>query len=296
MATFSDLIASLSEDAGKRGKQFEHFVKWFLQNDPEWSTQVDAIWLWEEYPERWGADCGIDLVFRHKNGETWAVQAKCYSPQYDITKHDVDKFLSESNRRGIEKRLLVATTNRMGANAKQVCEAQEKRVFRYMLSNFEAANIEYPTNISDLKTAKRKTKPTPREHQLEAINSVVYGLTSADRGQLIMACGTGKTFTTLWIKEQLNASSTLILLPSLGLLAQTLREWTLAANSQFEVLCVCSDKTVGGKGSDETIHAISDVAFPVTSNVLDIRQFLERDTAKVVFSTYQSSPLIAEAQ
>ena len=77
----------------KRGKQFERFVKWFLKADPEWATQVDQVWLWEEWPERWGADCGVDLVFRHKNGENWAVQAKCYSPDYQITKHDVDKFL-----------------------------------------------------------------------------------------------------------------------------------------------------------------------------------------------------------
>ena len=90
MATFSEFLSSLDPDAGKRGKQFEHFVKWFLKNDPEWSTQVDQVWLWDEYPESWGRDCGIDLVFKHKNGENWAVQAKCYSPTTSITKADVD--------------------------------------------------------------------------------------------------------------------------------------------------------------------------------------------------------------
>lgn len=296
MATFTELLASFDTDAGKRGKQFEHFVKWFLKNDPEWSTQVDQVWLWEEYPARWGIDCGIDLVFRHKNGESWAVQAKCYSHHHDITKHDVDKFLSESNRKGIDKRLLIATTDRMGANAKQVCEAQEKSVFRYLLSNFDAASLDYPATLADLHIAKRKPKPSPREHQLEAIDGVVSSFHGADRGQLIMACGTGKTFTTLWIKEALEATSTLILLPSLGLLSQTLHEWTLAANLPFDVLCVCSDDTVGKKGSDEIIHSVADVAFPVTSNVEEIRKFLLRSGAKVVFSTYQSSPLLAEAQ
>src|SRR5262245_3177570 len=76
-----------------RGRQFERFVKWFLTVDPEWSTQVSQVWLWDEYPNRWGRDCGIDLVFQHKNGQTWAVRAKCYSPSYEITKPDVDKFL-----------------------------------------------------------------------------------------------------------------------------------------------------------------------------------------------------------
>lgn len=78
-AQFLDFYASLDSDPIKRGKQFECFVKWFLKADPEWATQVDQIWLWEEWPQRWGVDCGVDLVFRHKNGEHWAVQAKCYA-------------------------------------------------------------------------------------------------------------------------------------------------------------------------------------------------------------------------
>ena len=117
---FSDFYQSLDADPVKRGRQFEHFVKWFLTADPEWSTQVDQVWLWHEYPDRWGADCGIDLVFRHRNGEHWAVQAKCYSPDHDITKHDVDKFLSESNSTGITYRLLIANTIHKGTNARQV--------------------------------------------------------------------------------------------------------------------------------------------------------------------------------
>jgi predicted helicase len=111
MATFQEFLSSLDSDSGKRGKQFEHFTKWFLKNDPQWSSQVDQVWLWDEYPENWGRDCGIDLVFRHKNGENWAVQSKCYAPSNSITKSDVDTFISESNRELIQKRLLIATTD-----------------------------------------------------------------------------------------------------------------------------------------------------------------------------------------
>ncbi len=296
MAAFPDFIASLDADPLRRGKQFEVFVQWFLEHDPEWATQVDQVWLWHEYPGRWGVDCGIDLVFRHKNGETWAVQAKCYAAHHDITKHDVDKFLSESNRAGIDKRLLIATTDRIGANARQVCDAQDKAVVRYLLAHFEGANVDYPASMAELPVASRKAKPQPREHQAEAIAAVAGAFEAADRGQLIMACGTGKTFTTLWIKERLACASTLVLLPSLGLLAQTLHEWTLAANEPFEVLCVCSDDTVAKRGGDEAVHSVSDVAFPVTSATGDIREFLLRPGPKVVFSTYQSSPLIAQVQ
>ena len=86
MATFDEFYASLGPDIGVRGKQFEKFVKWFLKTDPTWATQIDEVWLWNEYPKRWGADCGIDLIFTHKNGKTWAVQSKCVSPNNDIKK------------------------------------------------------------------------------------------------------------------------------------------------------------------------------------------------------------------
>jgi len=136
MASFSDFLATLDPDSGRRGRQFEHFVKWFLKNDPEWATQVDQIWLWNDYPGQWGRDCGIDLVFKDKIGATWAVQAKCYSPGYEITKSDVDKFLSESNRKTINHRLLITTTDRIGANARQVLDGQEKSVVRYHLRSW----------------------------------------------------------------------------------------------------------------------------------------------------------------
>jgi len=293
---FSDFYNSLDADPAKRGKQFEHFVKWFLKADPEWSTQVDQIWLWEEYPERWGMDCGVDLVFRHKNGENWAVQAKCYSPDYDITKHDVDKFLSESNRPSIQHRLLIATTDRIGVNAKQVCDAQEKPVIRFLLSDFDKSALDYPANFAALPQAKRKPRPEPRDHQNEARTAVVQGLQTADRGQLIMACGTGKTYVTLWIKEALDAQRTLVLVPSLGLLSQLLHEWTFAAATPFEVLCVCSDQTVGAKGHDEAIHSVADLAFPVTSDADEVKRFLSGAGNRVMFSTYQSSPVIVAAQ
>lgn len=294
--SFLTFYQSLDPDPLKRGKQFEHFVKWFLKADPEWATQVDQVWLWDEWPQRWGADCGVDLVFRHKNGEHWAVQAKCYSPDYDITKHDVDKFLSESNRPLIQHRLLIATTDRIGANAKQVCDAQDKPVIRFLLSDFDKSALEYPANIAALPQAKRKPRPEPRDHQIEARTAVVQGLQTADRGQLIMACGTGKTYVTLWIKEALNAQRTLVLVPSLGLLSQLLREWTVAAATPFEVLCVCSDQTVGSKGNDEAIHSVADLAFPVTSDADEVKRFLSGAGNRVVFSTYQSSLVVAAAQ
>ncbi|MDH3280400.1 MAG: restriction endonuclease [Gammaproteobacteria bacterium] len=111
MRTFSEFLTNLSSGPNTRGKEFEEFVKWLLKANPEWETQVDTIWLRDEYPEQWGRDCGIDLVFRHKNGDTWAVQAKCYAPKHRITKKDIDSFISDSDRSEIDRRLLIATTD-----------------------------------------------------------------------------------------------------------------------------------------------------------------------------------------
>jgi predicted helicase len=229
MASFGEFLSTFDGDMNRRGKQFERFIKWFLKNDPEWATQVEGVWLWDEYPGRWGRDCGIDLVFRDKTGGVWAVQAKCYSPNYEITKADVDKFLSESNRKQINHRLLIATTDGIGANARQVLSAQEKSVVRYHLADFENAAVDYPDSIERLAQGKRKPPPEPRPHQIEAVDNVISGFGAAARGQLVMACGTGKTFVCLWVKERLKAKKTLVLLPSLGLLSQTLNEWTFAA-------------------------------------------------------------------
>jgi superfamily II DNA or RNA helicase len=297
MASFSTFLKSFDADGVKRGRQFEHFVKWFLKNDPEWATQVDEVWLWNDYPGQWGRDCGIDLVFKDKNKKTWAVQAKCYSPDYEITKSDVDKFLSESNRKKIDHRLLIATTDRIGANARQVLAAQEKSVVRYHLTHFESAAVDYPDSIERLSVAKRKPPPElDRPYQIEAIDKVISAFQTADRGQLVMACGTGKTFICLWVKERLKAKRTLVLVPSLGLLSQILSDWTFAAREQFDALCVCSDQTVNKDEEDEPISFVSDLPFPVTSDVSEIAHFLKQDRHQVIFATYQSSPLIAEAQ
>jgi superfamily II DNA or RNA helicase len=295
MASFSEFLDSIYRD-GNNGKQFEQFAKWFLKNDPEWKTQVAEAWLWDEFPERWGRDKGIDLVFKHRNGEYWAVQAKCYDSDYYVTKADIDSFLSESNRKIISRRLLMATTDRLGANAVEVCRGQEKPVTRFMLTDFEHAEVDYPDDYRNLRRVKKKPRPSARDHQKIAIKDVVKGFKKADRGQLIMACGTGKTFTTLWIKEKMKSRNTLVLLPSLNLLAQTVREWSFASGSDLDVFCVCSDKSVGRTNDDDAVQSASDVPFPVHSDILEIRKFMRKAGDKVIFSTYQSSDLVAEAQ
>jgi predicted helicase len=296
MPTFDNFITSLRNEFGEQeaGKKFEVFCKWFLENEPEWSKTIDKVWLWDDYPNKWQRqDLGTDLIFRDKEGLIWAVQAKCYSEHRATTKGDMNSFLADTGRKEVDKRLWLQTTNKMEAKADKTLKGQDKPVTVFNLNDFRDAQIDYPTSYAGLFQAKVKDKPTPDPHQIEAIQAVQSKLQTLDRGQMIMACGTGKTFTTLWIKEALKAHTTLVLLPSLSLLSQTMREWAWAGNTDFEILNVCSDKSVGKKTED---MEVSDAPFPVTSEPAEIAKFLRRPEPKVIFCTYQSSPLIAEVQ
>jgi superfamily II DNA or RNA helicase len=289
MPPFATFLSTL----GNTGKDFEHFVLWFLTHDPSWSTVVEKVWLWDDWPDRWGRDCGIDLVFTDAYGKTWAVQAKHYATEYSITKSDIDRFLSESNAPSIDSRLLITTTDRIGQNAVRVCDNQHKPVTRFMRWDFEQSSLEYPDHFTNLLSALPKAKPVPRVHQVAAIRDVCEGLNSTDRGQLIMACGTGKTLVALWAKEQMGARKVLFLTPSLGLLGQSLREWCAAATQRFAVLCLCSDATVVDHDHDVPGVTIAEAGFPVTTCQQDLEAFLSSHDDYVVFATYQSSGVIA---
>ncbi len=293
VGTLSGLLESLDPDSGRRGTQFEHICKWFLTYDPVYRRELRRVWLWDEWPGRWGADAGIDLVAEDNDGRLWAIQAKAYDPAYSVTKADVDTFLSESARSVFAFRLLIATTDRIGRTAEHTLQAQEKPASRLLLTDLRAAQVSWPRSPSDLRSARPRPK-RPRPHQRQAITAVIRGFESADRGQMIMACGTGKTLTALFIAQRLAAKRTLVLVPSLSLLTDTLREWT-ANDEDFEFLPVCSDDTV--TGSDAAVSSTADLGFPVTTDPQDIAAFLRRRSGsrRVVFATYQSSPKIAEA-
>jgi superfamily II DNA or RNA helicase len=296
LATFDEFITSIRTEFGEQaaGKKFEVFCKWFLENDPEWSKTVDKVWLWDDYPNKWQRqDLGTDLVFRDNEGLIWAVQAKCYGEHRTITKGDMNSFLADTGRKEVDRRLWMQTTNKMEAKAEKTLKGQDKPVTIFNLNSFRDAPLDYPASFADLYEAKVKAKPTPDTHQIKAIEDATSGLKTSDRGQMIMACGTGKTFTTLWIKEALEAHTTLVLLPSLSLLSQTMREWAWAGNTDFDILNVCSDKSVGKKTEDMDP---ADAPFPVTSEIEEIAKFLKQPKPKVVFCTYQSSDLIAQAQ
>lgn len=293
MDTLSNLLAQLDLDSKQRkGVQFEALCKWFLENDPRFGHLVQ-VWLWDEWPGNWGPDNGIDLVAQDNERRIWAIQAKAYKSNYWIKKSDVDTFLTESGRKTIDYRLLIATTDHLGQNAERAIDNQERPVTFLGLSKMEAAQVNWPASLSDLVAPPLPPKRPEGKwaYQGEAMDAVVQGLNQSDRGQLIMACGTGKTLTALFIKEKLGVDRVLVLAPSLSLLSQTLLEWTANADPPFEYLPVCSDETVG----DSAVMSANELGDRVTTDPVRIADFLRKPGPRVVFSTYQSSPEITAA-
>jgi predicted helicase len=288
----ADLLGQLDARPGVRGRQFERVCAWFMRNAPEYRERIRRVWLWSEWSGAWAADAGIDLVAEERDGRLWAIQAKAYDPSYSIRKADVDSFLSESSRPQFSYRLLIATTDRLGLIARRTLASQREPVGYLLRSQLELAHVAWPRSLDDLRPRRLQPKQ-PLPHVREAIEATVRGLADQERGRLIMACGTGKTLAAMWIAERLGSTRTLVLVPSLSLLAQTLREWAANASQPFEYLAVCSDQTV--VGTDEFVQDIAELGFPVTTDPGVIAGFLRCRGRRVVFSTYQSSPQIVAA-
>jgi superfamily II DNA or RNA helicase len=283
----------LDSDPLRRGKQFEKITKWWLQNDPIHSRDVKKVWLWDDWPDRPGRDIGVDLVAEMRDGSLCAIQSKCFDMGRDIPKSELDSFVSAASTRTFKHRWLVASTDGLSANARRML--RDNHVTQILFSYLDSLEGFWPASFDALGGTPTIVKASPRPHQQDAIRDVVEGLSKVSRGQLIMACGTGKTLTALWITEALEPSTTLVLVPSLSLLSQTLSEWAKNANSKWDYLCVCSDETVN-KSDDAPISTTDELPFDVTTKSADIAAFFERRGRKIVFSTYQSSAQVAKAQ
>lgn len=290
-----------------KGSKLERLMAQFLRTDPVYAEQFSEVWLWQDWPGRGGKhDTGIDIVAVDRlTGGNVAIQCKFFDPNSTISKPDIDTFLSASGKEGFTQRIIVSTTDKWNAHAEDAIQGQQVPVRRIGLADLEASTIDWDafdwaTPEALPLTDKKKLRP----HQSKAIEDVCRGLATADRGKLIMACGTGKTFTSLRLAEQLVGAggSVLFLVPSISLLSQTLREWATEAEVPLASLAVCSDRkaTARSKATNEDISAV-DLALPSTTNaaVLESRWTQavgEADSMTVIFATYQSIDVVAQAQ
>ncbi len=292
MASILELFSSLSPDELRRGRQFEEICKWFLENDPAYKREIKRVWLWDDWPGRWGRDKGIDLIAETFDGKIWAIQSKAYAQNHAVTKNDIDRFLSETSRPKISYRLLIATAAGLGHNASEVIQGQEKQVGCLFFADLKNRQLNWPSTPGHL-SAKQEAPHTPRRDQLKAIADVVRGFESKDRGQLIRACGTGKTLIGLRVSEAMNSQRTLVVVPSLSLVSQILSDWAKSGVRPFRFLPVCSDETIGSE--DHLVSHVSQMGVPATTNAAEIAEFMRATGPRVVFSTYQSTPTLALA-
>ena len=320
--TINDILQEIrlkAETEREKGTDFERLMKlWFL-TDPRYA-ELDKVWLWEEFPARkdfGGKDLGIDLVARTEYGDYWAIQCKCYAEDAQIDKGAVDSFLANASRtftdpetfqtREFSNLVWVQTSRkRWGPNAEAAIQGLSKPFNRISLYDLEISVVDWDKLKKGQSGDKAKLPgKQPRPHQLIAMSKAYeYFITQGhDRGKLIMACGTGKTYTALKIMEQMTTQNSfvLFLVPSIALLGQTLNAWMADKTEDMRAVCVCSDAKVTRemKDADDEDASVVDLAVPATTDTKKIlRQLKKYDKEQnrtVIFSTYQSIDVVKEA-
>lgn len=305
----------------EKGTKFERLMRSWLLTDPRYN-ELEKVWLWEEFPGRkdfGGTDTGIDLVAKTEMGDYWAIQCKCYAEDASIDKPAVDSFLATSSRTftnevtfqttRFSNRVWISTTSHWGCNAEEAIRNQEPPVTRVGMADLNSSPVDWQKLLDGLTGNSALVEgKKPRKHQLDAISKAYthYITEGNDRGKLIMACGTGKTYTSLLIVEQLLNGKGLVLfmVPSIALLGQSLNAWSADAGKPIKAVCICSDSKASRKIQknkyDDADDSVVDLAVPASTNPKSIasqlKKYRSHDGLVVVFSTYQSIDAVSEAQ
>ena len=289
------------------GTYFERLTKVYFENDEVQKQYYSEVWKYSDWAEERGyprQDIGIDLVAKNRNDEGYtAIQCKFYSSDYAIKKKDIDSFVSASLRAGFTRLILVDTSSMsLGKNVQPVFDTPDREWNRIQVEELEKSQIDWLTFVREDRLEFHAKKEL-RDHQIQALRAVKEGLSNSDRGRLIMACGTGKTFTSLRIAEDIAGKGKLVLymVPSLALMSQTVREWKNDSEYDFTAFSACSDKKVGKRTGSNDIIEMSrhDLAFPATTDPSKLAEQIEsadKNKMTVVFSTYHSIDVISKAQ
>ncbi|MHB1658056.1 MAG: DEAD/DEAH box helicase [Acidithiobacillus sp.] len=298
--------ASISER--EKGTYFEDLICLYLRNEATYRDLYQKVWTYAKWAREQGLDArdtGIDLVAQTQGtGEYHAIQCKFYAEDYRVQKGDIDSFFTASGKKPFTHRVVITTTSNWSEHAEDALQNQQPPVSKIDLHDLENSQIDW-AKYQPHQAPVLKPKKTLREHQLNALAAVARGLDTADRGKLIMACGTGKTFTSLKIAERLAGAGkrVLFLVPSLSLLSQTLTEWTQESETPLHSFAVCSDSDVGHKRKkdDDTVQTFAhELRYPATTEparlALEMSKRHDAYHMSVVFCTYHSIDVISRAQ
>lgn len=310
MSALDRLLTSYRDAAvteREKGTYFERLAVAYLRNDPVQITQFSQVWHFTDWAKEHGfdgRDTGIDLVAKLRDEDGYAaIQCKFYSAKHVIQKKDIDSFLSASAKPPFVRRVFIDTTEvNWSVNAEDTIRDQHIPVVRVGLEALRESAVDWAA-FEATAEIKLLAKKGLRQHQREALEAVEAGFAEHDRGKLIMACGTGKTFTALKIAEHLagKGKRVLFVVPSLALIAQTVREWTKDTDTPLRSFAVCSDAQVGKrrKSTDDVAEIeVHELEFPATTQPAKLAQKAGSHDAErmtIVFSTYQSIPVLTAA-
>ena len=294
----------------EKGTLFEELTRQFLLHDARFAHQFKEIYLWSEWPERRTGDTGIDLVAIpvHDGEGPVAIQCKFYALGHRIQKADIDSFLSASGKEPFGRRIVVDTSGApWGKNAQDAIEGQQIPVSRITLADLRDSDIDWRTySLGSTQAPKTRERKVPQDHQVRARSAVMAGFEEHDRGTMVMACGTGKTFTALtiareFVEKEGGTARILFAVPSLALLKQTLDDWAAEADGAFTAWAVCSDTKVSSSARNDTAEESAvDLPIPATTDGQRLADSLNANNAteglQVVFATYQSIDVIHRAQ
>ena len=307
MTTFRQLLSGFEEAAKTRavqGRHFERFCEAFFRLAAIPGYEFDKVWAWDDWPGKDDrGDTGIDLVAREAgSGDLVAIQCKFYAPTATLAWPRVSTFVGMLGQPEFASGMIVSTAGGESKNVHSNIERHAKPVHIWRVDDFEGSGVDWdqfhidrPMQLA-LRTPKRLY-----EHQEQAIADVAAGFGDHNRGQMIMACGSGKTFTALRAAEDLVGPGgyVLFMVPSINLLSQSVREWANDAAVPLATFAVCSDIHAGKRTRDEDM-SVNDLAFPASTSpdelVARVAARAGSDAMTVVFATYQSLDVITRAQ
>lgn len=316
LAQLLNSFRSAAQTEREKGSYFERLVKTYLQEEPSYQDLFGGqVFLWEDWRKHClqqgqsdpGVDAGIDLVAveaTKNNPRIFAIQAKFYAEDAKISKAaGIDSFLSAMGKAPFTNGMLVLTTFKATEHVVNLVQGRDKPVNIIALSDLEASLIDWSQYLPEAPVVTLRSKKSLRPHQQSALNATLGGFQRESRGKLIMACGTGKTFTSLKIAEAYAGAGkrVLFLVPSLSLLSQTLTEWTQESATPLHSFAVCSDSDVGKKkGADDFEMQVHELRYPATTDparlALEMNKRHDGEHMSVVFSTYHSIDTISQAQ
>ena len=236
-------------------------------------------------------DCGVDGLFILTDGSVAAYQVKFRTNREKPSYAELSKFWAEA--RYTNHHYTISNCYSLS----ELCE-KHKPHLSILVDEFDSLEAYFFEELHEFinKNKVKRIIYKPFDFQEKMIANVINGFKNSDRGKLISACGTGKTFTALKIIESMKAKNILFLAPSLALIKQTLESWSEQSVGGFSYLCVCSDKTVS-EDIDSGDISIIDLGVPVTTNPERISNYLSNkiEQNKIIFCTYQSLDVLSLA-